>query len=69
MNPDRSYNLSLKYQRFTPSGCKGIGIRKFRFVAITQFLCEKVQKRLCEKKESIKLLLKRIRVQVRWFNK
>ena len=52
------------------SGCKDIGIRKFKFVAITQFLCEKVlQKRLCEKKESIKLLLKRIRVQVRWFNK
>jgi len=23
-----SINLSLKYQRFTPSGCKNIGIRK-----------------------------------------
>ena len=27
---------SLKYQRFTPPGCKDIGIRKFEFVAITQ---------------------------------
>jgi len=28
----------LKYQRFTPSGCKDIGARKFEFVAKTQFL-------------------------------
>ena len=40
MNPDRSNNLSLKYQTFTPSGCKDIGIRKFEFVAKTQFLYE-----------------------------
>ena len=39
MNPDRSNNLSLKYQRFTPLGCKDIGIRKFKFVSKTQFLC------------------------------
>ena len=38
MNPDTSNNLSLKYQRFTPSGCKDIGIKKFEFVAKTQFL-------------------------------
>ena len=25
-------NLSLKYQRFTPSGCNDIGITKFEFV-------------------------------------
>ena len=31
-------NLSLKYQRFAPSGCKDIGIRRFEFVAKTQFL-------------------------------
>ena len=31
-------NLSLKYQSSTPSGCKDIGIRKFEFVAKTQFL-------------------------------
>jgi len=31
--------LSLKYQRFTPSGCKDKEIRNFEFVAKTQFLC------------------------------
>jgi len=40
MNSDRSNNLSLKYQRFTPSDREGIGIRKFEFVAKTQFLYE-----------------------------
>ena len=39
MNAVRSNNVSLKYQRPTPSGCKDIGIRKFEFVAKTQFLC------------------------------
>ena len=39
MNSDRSNKLSLKYQRFTLSGCRDIGIRKFEFVAKTQFLC------------------------------
>ena len=34
----RSNDLSWKYQRFTSSGCKDIGIRKFEFVAKTQFL-------------------------------
>ena len=29
---------SLKYQRFTPSGCEAIGVRKSQFVAKTQFL-------------------------------
>ena len=38
MNPVRSNNPNLKYQRFTPSGCKVTGIRKFKFVAKTQFL-------------------------------
>ena len=38
MNSVRSNHLSLKYQRFTPSGYKDIGIRKFEFVAKTQFL-------------------------------
>ena len=37
MNSVRSNNLSL-YQRFTPSGCKYIGIRQPEFVAQTQFL-------------------------------
>jgi len=28
----------MKYNRFTPSGCKDIRIRKFEFVAKTQFI-------------------------------
>ena len=39
MNSVRPKSLSLKYQRFTPSDFKEIGIRKFEFVAKTQFLC------------------------------
>ena len=38
MNYVRLSNASLKYQRFTPSGCRNIGIRQFEFVAKTQFL-------------------------------
>ena len=38
MNVFRQNNLSLKYQRFKPSGCYDNGIRKFEFVAKTQFL-------------------------------
>ena len=38
INSGRSSSLSLKYQRFTPSGCKDIGVRKYKFVAKTQFL-------------------------------
>ena len=38
MNSVGSNNVSLKYQRPTPFGCKDIGIRKFEFVAKTQFL-------------------------------
>jgi len=34
-------NPSLKYQRFTPSGGKNIGIRKSEFVTKTQFLWQK----------------------------
>ena len=43
----------MKYQEFTPSGCTGIGVIKFEFVAKTQVLwfsytltqiCEKVSK-------------------------
>ena len=32
-------NLSLKYQRFTPSDCKDTWIRQFEFVTKTHFLC------------------------------
>ena len=27
--------ISLKYQRFTPSSCKDIGMQKFEFVSMT----------------------------------
>ena len=33
----RSNNLGSKYQKFTPSGCRDMGIRKLKFVAKTQF--------------------------------
>ena len=36
MSSGRSNNISLKYQRFTQSDCKDIGIRKSEFVAKTQ---------------------------------
>ena len=39
MNSVRWKNLSLKYQRITPSGGKNIGIRKSELVTKTQFLC------------------------------
>ena len=38
MNFDRPKSVSLKYQRFTESGFKEIGIIKFKLVAKTQFL-------------------------------
>ena len=37
MNSVRLKSLSLKYQKFSVSGCKDIGIRKVEFVAKTQF--------------------------------
>ena len=39
MNSIKSNHLSLKYRKFTPSGCKDIEIRKFEFMPKTQFLC------------------------------
>ena len=41
MNSFRSKNLCLKYEKFTPSAGKDIEIRKFEFVAKTQFLITK----------------------------
>ena len=32
------WSKSLKYQRFTPSGCKDIGIRTLEFVLCVEFL-------------------------------
>ena len=39
MNSVRSNNLGSKYQKFTPSGCRDMGIRKLEFAAKTQFIC------------------------------
>ena len=36
MTPVRSNNVSLKYQRFTSSGCKDIGFTKTECVAETR---------------------------------
>ena len=38
INSVRPNNPSLKYQRFIPTGCRDIEIRKFEVVAKTQFL-------------------------------
>ena len=38
MTSVNSNNLNLKYQRFTSSGCRDIGIRKLGFVAKTQLI-------------------------------
>ena len=38
MNYVRSKDIDLKYQKFTLSGCKDIGVRISEFVAKTQFL-------------------------------
>ena len=38
INSVRPNSLSLKYQRFAPSYCKDIDIKKFEFAAKTQFL-------------------------------
>ena len=46
INSGRSNSLSLKYQRFTPSGCKDIGVRKCKFVAKTQFLYQTFNKNI-----------------------
>ena len=40
MNSISSNKLSLKYQIFTPSHCKDIGIRQFVFVAKTQIFTQ-----------------------------
>ena len=40
MNSVQSNNLSFKWQMFTPSDLKNIGIRNFKFVSKTQFLCK-----------------------------
>ena len=42
MNSVASNYLSLKYQKSTTSGSIDIGIRKFEFVAKTQFLYTKI---------------------------
>ena len=39
MNSVRLNDPSLKYQRFAPSGCKDMKIRKLEFVTKIQVLC------------------------------
>ena len=53
MNSGRPNNLSLKYQRFTPPGCKDIGIRKFGVVTNTQFLNQQTEKPIIYKYKRI----------------
>ena len=60
MNSVRWTNLSFKYQRFTPSGGKKIGIRKSEFVTKTQFLSAKLR---IEFRESDVQRFSHIRVQ------
>ena len=38
VNDMSNYKFYLKYQRFTPSGCKDVRIRKFEFVTKTEFI-------------------------------
>ena len=47
MNYDKSFNLSLKYQKLTPYhySYTDIGISKFEFGPKTQFLCPKERKK------------------------
>ena len=62
----RLKNLNLKYQRFTPSGCKDIGIRKSEFVTKTQFLYQlnkegmvvRFKRIIIRKKQVVKRILK-----------
>ena len=53
MNSVRPNNLSLKYQKFTPPGCKDIGISKFGVVANTQFLNQQTEKPIIYKYKRI----------------
>ena len=55
---------SMKYQRFTPNGCRDIGIRKFEFVAKTPLhnivkllvrRCDFVALMLCTSRRKAKL--------------
>ena len=39
MNLVKINSLSLKHERFSPTGCKDTGNRTFEFVAKTQFPC------------------------------
>ena len=62
MNSDISNNLSLKYQKITLSGCNDIGIRRFEFVAKTQFLdVRNGLKEKCNPNDLYRLRFKRLR--------
>ena len=46
MNSVRSNYLSVNYERYTPSGCKYIGMSKFECVAKTKFLWQNIKLRI-----------------------
>ena len=54
MNFVRSNNLSLKYQRFTPSGSKDKGIVKIELVSKIQFLNRKLLSQSCSNGKNIR---------------
>ena len=54
MNFVRSNNLSLKYQRFTPSGSKDKGIVKIELVLKIQFLNRKLLSQSCSNGKNIR---------------
>ena len=66
MSSVRSNYLSLKYQRCTPSCCKNIGIRKFQFVATTQYVLDKISR--LWKKLNLLMLKTKGKVFCKYFN-
>ena len=56
----------MKYQRFTPSGCIDIGIRKFDFVVKTQFFY--VERTIFELRLEFKQRLKFFKFGLRTLN-
>ena len=67
MNYVRSNNLSLKYQRFTPSGCTDIGIRIFEFATKTQFLSDSLSHNIFFKRFNSNLM-NTYSFQLKWIN-
>ena len=60
INSVGSNNLSFKYKRFTPLGCKDIDIRKFEFEAKIQFFLPQRRKRTEWKEEGSEINKKKV---------